>query len=120
DELRRAESERILRAQPFIADASVRVVADSGGDVALDVHTTDEVAVVLGGAIGRGSPAVRLIRVGDANLGGEGIYLAGDWRAGGAFRDGFGGRFVDNQQLGQPYTLTADGPQNPLGDDWQI
>ena len=119
-ELRRAESERILRNQPFIADADVRVVADSAGGVSLDVRTTDELAVVVGMAGGKGRPPVRLLRLGDANVAGEGIYLAGDWRDGGAFRDGFGGTFVDNQLLGRPYTLVVDGHQNPLGDDWKV
>jgi hypothetical protein len=120
DELRRAESERILRAQPFIAEASVRVVADSGGEVSLDVRTTDEIALVIGGATGKGSPPIRFLRLGDANVAGEGIYLAGDWRAGGPYRDGYGGRFVDNQLLGQPYTLTVQGHQNSLGADWLV
>jgi len=119
-ELRRAESERILRAQPFISEAQIRVVPDSGDEVALDVRTTDEVALVLSAAIGSGSPPLRLLRVGDANLGGEGIFLAGAWRDGGAFHDGFGARFVDNQFLEHPYTLTAEGYQNPLGDEWLV
>jgi len=107
DELRRFESERILRNQPFIADAIVRVVADSSGEILLDVRTTDELALVVGMAGGKGHPLVRFVRLGDGNIGGEGIYLAGDWRDGGAFRDGFGGRLIDNQLLGRPYTLDA-------------
>jgi len=120
DELRRAESERILRAQPFIAEATVLVFPDSSGAVSLDVRTTDEVALVVGGAIGRGSPPIRFFRLGDANLGGQGVYFAGDWRDGGQFRDGYGARLVDNQLFGQPYTLDAGAHQNPLGDDWQV
>ena len=120
DALRLAESERILRNQPFIADAAIRVVADSGGGVSLDVRTTDEIAIVVGIAGGKGTPVVRFLRLGDANIAGEGIYVAGDWRDGGPFRDGFGGRLVDNQFLGRPYTLVVDGHQNPLGDDWQL
>ena len=100
DELRRAESERILRAQPFIAEASVRVVPDSDGGVELDVRTTDEVALVLGGAVGHGGRPFRTLLAGDANIAGEGIYLAGNWRSGTPFRSGYGGRFVDNQLLG--------------------
>jgi hypothetical protein len=119
DELRRAESERILRAQPFIADASVRVLPEADGAVELDVRTTDEIALVLGVAAGNSKPVVRLVRIGDGNLAGEGIYVAGDWRAGGAFRDGYGGRFIDNQLLGRPYTLNVQAHKNPLGDDWQ-
>jgi len=119
DELRRAESERILRVQPFIAQAAVSVEADSDG-VILDVLTTDELALVASVAVGKGVPPLRFIRFGNANLAGEGIYLAADWRAGGAYRDGFGGRFVDNQLLGRPYNFVAEGHRNPLGDDWEF
>ncbi|HEX8946386.1 MAG TPA: hypothetical protein VF785_24835 [Gemmatimonadaceae bacterium] len=118
DELRRAESERILRAQPFIAEATVRAVPNSDGGVDLDVVTTDEIALVLDGAAHAGHPPVRLLRLGDANVGGEGIYMAGEWRNGTPFRNGFGGKFVDNQLLGRPYAFRAEGNQNPLGDDW--
>jgi len=117
--LRLAESERILRAQPFIAEAAIRVVPEPDGGVELDVNTTDEIALILGVAAGHSQSFLRLLRVGDGNLGGEGIYLAGDWRDGGAFRDGYGGRFVDNQLFGHPYTLQIQGHQNPLGSDWQ-
>ena len=82
NELRRAESERILRAQPFIAEASVRPVLAPDGGVILDVETSDEVALVAGVAAGPGSPPVRFARLGDANLSGRGIYFAGDWRDG--------------------------------------
>ena len=44
DELRRADSERILRAQPFIAEASVRAIPDSDGGVTLLVETSDEIS----------------------------------------------------------------------------
>jgi hypothetical protein len=118
DELRRAESERILRAQPFIAEASVRAVPDSEGGVELDVRTTDEIALVLGGALGHGGAPLRLLRAGDANIAGEGIYLAADWRDGTPFRAGYGARFIDNQLLGKPYTLTINAEQNPIGADW--
>jgi len=122
DDLRRTESERIIREQPFIADADVRVLpsTSSSGGVMLDVETSDEVAAVVGVSASAGIPPLRVIRLGDANLSGEGIYLAGDWRDGGAFRDGFGGRFSDNQLFGRPYTFTLDGHQDPLGDSWQV
>lgn len=118
DELRRAESERILRAQPFIAEASVRAVANADGGVSLDVETSDEVALVFGIAGGAHHPPLRFIRVGDANLSGEGIYVAADWRDGLGFRDGYGGRLVDNQLFGHPYIFSANGHVTPLGSDW--
>jgi hypothetical protein len=117
-ELRRAESERILRAQPFIAEASVRMTQRPNGDNVLEVRTSDEVAAVLGVAATTVSPPIRFVRVGDANLSGRGIYLAADWREGRAFRDGYGGKFVDNQLFGRPYTFTASGHVTPLGSDW--
>ncbi|HEY9228195.1 MAG TPA: hypothetical protein VIP11_16180, partial [Gemmatimonadaceae bacterium] len=107
------------RAQPYIASASVRLLPDSTGGVILDVRTTDEVAVVLGGAIGPGSPPVRFLRLGDANIAGRGIYFAGDWRDGGAYRDGFGGRLISNQLFSRPYVLTAEGYKTSLGSEWQ-
>src|SRR5678815_522925 len=47
-EVRRAESERILRAQPFIADATVLAYADGNGGVSLNVTTVDEVSILVG------------------------------------------------------------------------
>ena len=120
DELRRAESERILRAQPFIAQASVQVHADSAGEVSIDVRTADEIAFVLAGAVGSTSTPIRFIRLGDANLAGQGIYLAADWRDGGVYRNGYGGRFVANQFFGRPYLITAQGFQFPLGSEWLL
>lgn len=120
DELRRAESERILRAQPFIAEASVRAVPGDSGHVRLVVQTTDEVALVLGASVAAATPPVRFFRLGDGNLGGRGVYLAGDWRDGGAYRNGYGGQFIDNQFLGHPYIFGVDGHVYPLGSDWNI
>lgn len=117
NELRRAESERILRAQPFIAAASIRTVQVAGGGVDLDVRTSDEVAFVFDGALGHGPTPLRFVRLGDANLSGQGMYLAADWRDGTPFRDGYGMRYVDNQLFGQPYIFTLDGHQTPLGDN---
>jgi hypothetical protein len=118
-ELRRVESERILRAQPFLADASVYAVPADPDQVDLVVETTDEVAVVLEGTVSGGAPFARFVRFGNSNVSGQGIYLAGDWHSGGAFRDGFGARYADNQVLGRPYTLSVEGRRLPLGSEWE-
>ena len=119
NELRRAESERILRAQPFLADASIDVVssAERAGDVDLVVRTSDEVSVVIGGSVAAGMPPLRAAKFGNANINGLGMYAAADWRYGGPFRTGIGAKFVDNQFLGRPYTLLIEGHRNPLGSD---
>ena len=113
------ESERILRAQPFLSDASVYAVPAGIGQVDLVVETTDEVAIVIEGTVSGGAPYARFVRFGNSNVSGQGIYLAGEWRSGGAFRDGYGARFVDNQLLGRPYTLIVAGRILPLGSEWE-
>jgi hypothetical protein len=120
DELRRSDSERILRAQPFIAGASVRAIADDHGGIMLLVETTDEISLIVAAAVGPGNPYVRGLRLGDANLDGEGLYLSGLWREGGPFPDEYGGRLVDYQMFGLPYTFSAQAFRNPLGNDWAV
>lgn len=120
DEQRRAESERILRAQPFIADAEVYVVANDEGGVELEVHTSDETSIVLGGAVRARSPGVTSLLLGNANIAGEGVYGAASWRYGDGFRDGYSARVIDHQFLGGPITLALQGDRNPLGGSWRV
>ena len=119
-ELRRAESERILRAQPFLADASVQAFPSDSGGVDLVVRTIDETAAVVGGAVTSESPFLTSARFGSANLGGAGMYLVGNWRHDPRFREGYGVKFTDYQFGALPYILNIEGQQNPLGDRWQI
>src|SRR4029078_9623072 len=109
NELRRTESERILRAQPFVADATVDAFGTQDGGVDIVVTTTDEVAIVVGAAIGTGSPFVRLLRLGDLNLSGQGLFLGGEWRSGTPYRTGYGGAFTDNQFLRRALEVCATG-----------
>jgi hypothetical protein len=120
DELRRAESERILRAQPFIAEAAVVVVPDSAGGVTLEVHTSDETSLVLGGGVRGRAPVLTSALVGNANIGGEGIYGSAGWHFGDGFRDGYSARVTDHQFLGRPITFGAEGYRNPLGGSWRV
>jgi len=117
-EFRRTESERILRAQPFLADASVVPLADDSGTVSLEVRTIDEASVVIGAHASTSAPFLTVFRFGNSNLNGQGIYLAGDWESGGAYRDGFGARMTDYQWLGRPYVLTLEARRTPLGYAW--
>ncbi|HEY2378895.1 MAG TPA: hypothetical protein VGH98_23145 [Gemmatimonadaceae bacterium] len=114
-ELRRSESERILRAQPFLADASVLAYAAESGGVDLEVRTIDETSAIVGGTITSASPYLTSARVGSSNLGGGGLYLVGNWRHDPNFRDGFGIRFTDYQLGALPYILNFEAQQDPLG-----
>ena len=112
-ELRRAESERILRAQPFIAAARVLAFPDTGGGVRLRVETTDELSNVVGLATNGVRPTV--VRFGDGNVAGRGLYASAAWQEGFAYRDGFGARVTAYQMLGRPYQLNAEYVQRPVG-----
>ena len=117
-ELRRAESERILRAQPFLADATVLAIPDGGDGVRLQVTTVDEFSVVGAAMAASSAPFVKRIKAGDGNLLGEGVYAAVEWRDGVFYRDNFGGRVTDYQLFGRPYQVTIEGAREELGDHW--
>jgi hypothetical protein len=109
-ERQRAESERILRAQPFLASASVRAYPDGPGAVRLLVETRDEVGAVLG-ASARGA-SLTGFTFGSRNVAGEAIYGAMEWRKG-ELRDVFSVRVTDYQFLGRRYVA---GLHAELGD----
>ena len=113
-EFRRAESERVLRAQPFLADARVRIVADTAGDLAAIVETTDEIPVLVGGRFrGIGPDAISL---GNGNVAGEGIRLEAAWEAGRSYHMGYGGRLVDYATFDRPYLLSLEAFKFRIGD----
>ena len=118
-ELARAESERILRAQPYIAEATITPHATADGSVVLEVVTVDELEWLVDVGVKGESPYVNRVRLGNANIAGEAIALQGVWAAaGGPYRDTFGARFMDYQLLGRPYQLMLTGTRRPLGGDW--
>jgi hypothetical protein len=118
-ELRRAESERLLRAQPFLADARVVARDDGAGGVRLEVVTYDELSLVAGVAASTsGGTRVTGVKLGNRNLSGEAVELQAEWRSGGFYRDMFAARVVDYQVLGRPYQLMLEGARRPQGSDW--
>jgi hypothetical protein len=119
-ELRRSESERILRAQPFLADASVQAFPNDSGSVDLEVRTIDETATIVGAGVTSASPFLTSARLGSSNLGGAGMYLVGNWRHDDRFREGFGLKFTDYQFGALPYILNLEAQRDPLGDHWRI
>lgn len=116
-ELGRAESERILRAQPFLADASIDVLANNRGGVNLDVQTIDETSLILSGSVANSAPRVRSVRVGSSNLSGLGVVTSVMWRHQRAFDDRLELRISDHQFAGRPYVLALASTRDPLGRD---
>jgi len=110
----RDETERVLRAQPFLADARVRAEPDSAGRGArLVVETVDEIPLILSGAVSGGD--VRSFRYGNANVGGTGQLASLGWRQGDAFRDGVEARYEHYHLLGGPNTLGVLLDRAPIG-----
>ena len=114
-ELRRAESERILRAQPFLADADILVRPGNRGGVIIEVRTIDDVSLILSGSVGGSAPNVRSVRVGSSNLAGVGITTSVGWKHDAVYDDHLQGRIVDHQLFGQPYVLDLSGSRHAFG-----
>jgi hypothetical protein len=103
-ELERAESERILRTQSFLADASIAVIPDTAGTVALLVETRDELTPVVGVSTSRAR--ITGLKLGEGNFLGSGTYIAGEWQDG-TTRDTYAVRGIDHQFFGRHYVFTG-------------
>jgi hypothetical protein len=112
-ERHRAESERILRLQPFLADATVRALPDSSGGVRIEVETIDEIPTVVDMRV-RGK-RISQGRFGNGNVGGQGLYLVASVERGLSYRTGFEVHAVANQVLGQPDIFEFVAQRSPLG-----
>ncbi len=112
-ERQRAESERILRLQPFLADASVRALPDSEEGVRIEVETIDEIPTVFGMRVRGFLPSA--LRFGNGNVDGRGLYLAGNLRRASGYRMGMGVDAAAHQVFGGPYRLSFEAERAPLG-----
>jgi hypothetical protein len=117
-EFRRAESERLLRAQPFLASATVRTLAEPDGGVTVEVETVDEVPAVFDARLRRGQLAAAM--AGNENLFGLGMHAEIRGEQGFAYRDGFGGKVIHRHFLGRPYILGLDAQRHPIGGYWSV
>ncbi len=112
-ERKRAESERILRLQPFLAEATVRARRDTAGGVRIEVETIDEIPTVFAMQVSDRRPSA--LRIGNSNVGGQGLYLAANVERGFAYRSGVGVTAIARQSFGRPYTLALVAERAPLG-----
>ncbi|HSA55777.1 MAG TPA: BamA/TamA family outer membrane protein [Gemmatimonadaceae bacterium] len=113
--LLRRETERILRAQPFLADASVTAFADGMDGVRVEVVTSDEPSVVAGIGLTTVLPYVRSLTLGNANVGGRGVYVSGGWRHGGHYRDSWLAEYANYQLFGEPWRMRIDAARQEHG-----
>lgn len=115
NQIKRAESERILRAQPFIVDARIRAYDDEKGGVRLEVETRDDFTLILEPRVRASSPQFRGIRLGDANVNGSAKLAAVEWRDGLAYNDVWGVEYSDYQFGGGRNELHAVARRNTFG-----
>ena len=114
----RAESERILRLQPFLAAATVRAVADSAGGTRIEIETVDEIPTIVGAATHSALPSRLLL--GNGNAGGEGILLSAQAERGFFYRSGVALHLIDYAAFGGPYRLELLTERAPLGGAFNI
>ncbi|MFI5249935.1 MAG: hypothetical protein ACHQTF_08190 [Gemmatimonadales bacterium] len=116
-EERRVESERLLRAQPFIQSAHVTAFDDGQGGVRLDVYTVDELAGEIQVGIGRLAPFINALRLGNGNLLGNAMRVTGNWAHTPNYADQIGGEFADFQTFGHPWVFDASAQRAHVGGD---
>ncbi|MEP6778333.1 MAG: hypothetical protein ABJC26_00480 [Gemmatimonadaceae bacterium] len=120
DEVRRAESERILRAQPFLVDARVVAFDDGHGGARLEVTTRDEFSLLVEPLVSFKSPNLRALRLGESNLLGSAMYASVNWRLGGSYRDQYGIRFEHYQFGGERNVFRMHAIQQSQGHDFNF
>lgn len=108
-----AESERVLRAQPYLADADATVTPDTAGTVRVDFSTVDDIRPILGLGVKDGSPT--RLKIGSGNVAGYGMAAAAQWQQGFAFRDGWSLRYANYHTFGRPFLFDGQLERSPLG-----
>ncbi|MDQ6829131.1 MAG: hypothetical protein M3081_09735 [Gemmatimonadota bacterium] len=98
----RVESERVLRSQPFIADARVNIVDDGEGGVIVAAETIDEFTPIIAGRTS--GVNITGLRLGDGNVLGSGRRIDAEWRKN-DLRDTYGIHVTDYQFAGQPWIV---------------
>ncbi len=102
----RLESERLLRAQPYIASAAVRAVRVAPRQVNLTVDVVDELRLMGGVGVSRGTLSSLLL--GTQDYQGRGLALSAHAERGFAYRDGYGMSVVQYGLFGRPAFVALD------------
>lgn len=111
-EIKRRETERVLRAQWFIQDARVLVYPDKDG-VQLIVATVDEVAMIASASTA--GAHLRAASIGNSNFMGRGLLFEVGWRDNGGLRDGRTLRARSAITFGRPIQTNLNWSRYGLG-----
>ncbi len=107
------ELARVVRAQPYLAVATVRAESDGGDGVRLVVETVDEIPVIVGG--GYTKNGLTNVKYGNSNVAGTGFYAAGQWRDGRAYRDALALTLRQYGLFDQPIVAEVNTQRDVLG-----
>lgn len=117
-EQRRAESARLLRAQRFVASASVTTVPDGEGRVRVRVSVVDELPLVASTRLRGFLPSA--VSFGSQNWDGRGITgVIGAERERG-YRPGFRALIGQSAALGRPALADVEWQRRTLGSLWRV
>ena len=103
--LLRGETERLLRAQPFLADASVTAYPDGPNAVRVEVVTIDETSLIGSIGVSAKDPWLHALRLGNSNIGGLGVSALAGWRDGGFYRDTWQTQYANYQLFSSPVQM---------------
>lgn len=117
-DFRLRESARLLRDEPFLADARVRSVADDSGGVRVDVETVDEIPALGSLAISHGR--LSYLEVGNENMFGDAWLLAVHGSDDPLTGRSAGFRMSDYQFLDRPYQLDAQADFGGRSSEWLL
>jgi hypothetical protein len=117
-EQRRAESERLLRAQRFVASASVTTLPDGDGRVRVRVNVVDELPWVASTRLRGFTPSA--LRFGSQNVGGRGITAVVGAEREPGYRPGFRLLIGQSGALGRPALADAEWQRRTLGSLWRL
>ena len=112
------ESARLLRAQPYLTDVSVKAIPDSVGGVTIEVQTTDEISAIAAVSVEQGH--LSYLEIGNENLYGQALLLAIHGANGVVAGQSAGVRATDYQFLKKPYQLDVQANWGLHTSSWLI
>jgi hypothetical protein len=117
-DFRLRESARLLREEPFLADARVQSVPDGSGGVRVEVETTDEIPVLASASLSHGR--LSYLELGNENMFGDAWLLAVHGSDDPLTGRGGGFRMSDYQFLNRPYQLDAQADWDQRSSGWLL
>jgi hypothetical protein len=117
-DFRLRESARLLREQPFLADARVRSVPDESGGVRVDVETVDEISAIVSASLGHGH--LSYLEIGNENMFGDAWLLAVHGHDDPLEGRSAGVRASDYQFLNRPYQLDVEADWGQRSSGWLV